>query len=213
MTQIPGVQGLDVSMWQGAFNWPAWKNKIGFGLAKAVDGTSETDPQFGHNWDGMWAMQPDHRFPRFAYLFFHASQDPVAQAAHLVATVKARGLLPGDNFVLDVEETEPNTDRNDGEAPAVTASRAWECLQHVNALAPGHRVLLYSNPSFIKAGNCAGLNSWYLWLADYGVPAPAAPRPWSRATFWQYTDSPVDGDRFMGSHEQLLAFCRMPDKR
>lgn len=204
MTAMPVVQGLDVSKWQGDFAWPAWKGKIGFGMAKATEGEDWTDPEFRHNWDGMWEL--NRRMPRFAYSFFHPAQDPVVQAAHLVATVRGRGLLPGDNFVLDLEVS-------DGLAPAAVAGRAQEFLRHVNAAAPGHRVLVYTFPAFAQAGNCAGLGSWYLWLASYGVPAPVAPQPWDRATFWQYTDTPIDGDRFMGTHEQLLAFTWMPDKR
>jgi GH25 family lysozyme M1 (1,4-beta-N-acetylmuramidase) len=204
------VQGLDVSQWQGNFNWPAWKGKIGFGLAKAAEGDEETDPQFGRNWAGM--LDLDRRFPRFAYLFFHAAQAPDAQAVHLVTTVKEHGLLPGDNFVLDFEATGKDG-LNDGIAPAIAARRARECLLRINELAPGHRVLPYMDPSFARAGHSDGMAAWYLWLADYGVSEPAAPPPWDRATFWQWTDSPVDGDRFMGTHDQLLAFTRMPDKR
>lgn len=206
MSALTVVQGIDVSNWQGSFPWPRWKGRIGFGLAKATEGDGETDPEFGHNWNGMWDLQPDHRFVRLAYSFFHPSQDPVVQAAHLVATVKGHGLLPGDNFVLDLEV-------DDGLPPHVVAERAAACLQHVNALAPGHRVLLYTFPSFAQAGNCAGLNAWHLWLADYGVPAPTAPAPWGRATFWQFSDQPIDGDRFMGNEAELLAFCRMPKSR
>ena len=207
MTSLTVVQGIDVSSWQGAsFPWQQWKGRIGFGLVKAVEGDSETDPDFGRNWDSMWQMQADHRFPRFAYGFFHPSQDPVVQAAHLVATVKGHGLLPGDNFVVDMET-------DDGLPPAVVAERARTCLQHVNELAPGHRVLVYTMPSFALEGHCEGLGAWRLWLADYDVPAPTAPAPWDRATFWQYSDRPVDGDRFLGDEAALLTFCRMPDKR
>jgi GH25 family lysozyme M1 (1,4-beta-N-acetylmuramidase) len=212
MASVPVVQGLDVSKWQGAFGWRAWTGKIGFGLAKAVEGDAETDPEFGYNWDAMWWMQAGHRFPRFAYLYFHASLDPVVQAAHLVATVRGHGLLPGDNFVFDFEAT-ADDGLNDGVPPPVAAARARECLQHVNALAPGHRVLPYMNPSFAAAGHSEGMDAWRLWLADYGVPAPTAPQPWDRATFWQYTDEPIDGDRFLGTEAELLAFCRMPDSR
>jgi lysozyme len=207
VTALTVVQGIDISAWQGTpFPWGKWKGRIGFGLVKATEGDSETDPDFGANWDSLWWLQDDHRFPRFAYGFFHPAQDPVVQAAHLVATVKGHGLLPGDNFVLDLEVS-------DGLPPSAVAGRARECLQHVNELAPGHRVLPYTFPAFAQAGNCEGLDPWYLWLADYGVPAPTAPRPWDRATFWQYTDQPIDGDRFMGGEDQLLAFTRMPDKR
>src|SRR5215472_9832229 len=110
------VNGIDVSMFQGQFDWPAWRGRIGFGMCKAAEGGGWTDPQFRHNWDGMWQMNAAHTFPRFAYLFFHAAEDPLVQALHLVSVVKGRGLLPGDNFVLDIEETSPG--RNDGLTPA-----------------------------------------------------------------------------------------------
>jgi lysozyme len=200
------VQGLDVSKWQGDFNWKAWKGKIGFGMCKATEGDGWTDPEFGRSWDAMWWMNATHTFPRFAYHFFHPAQDPVVQAAHLVATVKGHGLQPGDHFVCDLEVS-------DGLRPAVVANRAVQFMHKVNELAPGHRVLLYTFPAFAQAGNCTGLNPWFLWLADYGVPAPAAPKPWQRSTFWQYSDEPIDGDRFMGTEAELLAFCRMPKSR
>ena len=207
------VQGLDTSQWQGPYDWAQWRGKIGFGLAKATEGDSETDPDFGHSWDSMWWMEPDHRFPRFAYSFFHASLNPVVQAAHLVATVRGHGLLPGDNFVLDLEETVSGSGENDGIPAAHCAAAAVECLHEVNRLAPGHRVLPYMNPDWAHRGGAAGMESWHLWLASYGVASPAVPAPWTQWTMWQWTDQPVDRDRFNGSHEQLLAFTRMPDRR
>jgi len=149
------VQGIDVSNWQGAFNWTAWTGKIGFGLAKACEGDAMTDADFGHNWDSMWSMNATHTFPRFAYLFFHAGQDPVVQAAHLIAAVKAHGLLPGDHFVLDLESTSPDDQLNDGLTPAQCAPRAVECLHHINSLAPDHRVLPYMNPAWAESGGSA----------------------------------------------------------
>jgi len=207
------VQGIDVSNWQGAFNWNAWNGKIGFGLAKAAEGGSMTDADFGHNWDSMWSMNATHTFPRFAYLFFRAGQDPVVQAAHLVATVKAHGLLPGDHFVLDLESTSSAEQLNDGLTPAQCAPRVVECLHHINSLAPNHRVLPYMNPAWAEAGGSAGMSSWFLWIAHYGVSRPSVPAPWQTWTFWQYTDEPVDGDRYYGTEQQLLEFCRMPATR
>jgi GH25 family lysozyme M1 (1,4-beta-N-acetylmuramidase) len=211
MAAVTAVPGIDVSRWQGAFNWKAHAGKIGFGMAKADEGLDITDPEFGNNWNGMWEL--DRLMPRFAYHFFHAALDPVAQAARLVATVKAHGLLPGDNFVIDCEATDPDTGLNDEEAPAVTAARLRECLGHVNVLAPGHRVLVYTNTAFGQAGNCAGANPWYLWVADYGVNSPKVPAPWHQWTFWQWSGNPLDLDRFNGTTAALRAFTRMPDKR
>jgi lysozyme len=205
----PVVQGIDVSNNNGPVNWAAWNGRIGFAACKATEGDGYTDPDFTANWAGMLHL---HRcMPRFAYSFFHAAQDPAVQAAHLVATVKGCGLLPGDNFILDVEETEPGA--NDGLTPAKCAPLAVECLRKINEYAPGHRVLPYMNPSWARAGGSAGMGSWFPWIADYGVNQPDVPPPWTTWTFWQYTDEPVDGDRFNGTETGLLEFCRMPPSR
>lgn len=205
------VRGIDVSRWQGDFGWHSQPG-LSFGMAKATEGTGLTDPEFGHNWDAMWWYQPDHRMPRFAYHFFHASLDPVQQAGFLVSAVKQHGLMPGDNFTADFEATGEDG-LNDQMPPAAFAARAVTFLRTVNRLAPGHRILPYSYPAFIKAGNCAGTGAWYLWLAEYGVSQPRVPEPWDRWTFWQDGASPVDTDQYNGDVASLLAFTRMPDKR
>src|SRR5581483_8195574 len=109
------VRGIDVSRWQGDFDWRD-RPGLSFGMCKATEGTGFTDPELGHNWDGMWSYQADHRMPRYAYHFFRAALDPVQQAAFFVAAVKRHGLLPGDNLVYDGEATRPDG-TNDGLAP------------------------------------------------------------------------------------------------
>jgi len=205
------VPGIDVSQWQGAFDWKAQAGKIGFGMCKATEGLDETDPEFANNWNGMWEL--NRLMPRFAYHYFHAALDPQDQACRLLAAVKPHGLLPGDNLVIDAEATDDQTGLNDEETPAVAAARAKECLQHINALAPGHRVLVYTNPWFAELGGCEGLDPWYLWLADYGVTEPKVPAPWTHWTFWQSSGTTLDLDRFNGNLDALRAFTRMPDHR
>jgi|SRR5271165_3224718 len=206
------VRGIDVSRWQGDFDWRTHPG-LSFGMAKATEGTGYTDPEFGRNWDAMWGYRADHRMPRFAYCFFHASLDPVQQAEQLVLAVKAHGLLPGDNFVLDLEATDAGTGLNDEVAPAEVARRGIAFLHAVNAMAPGHRVLVYTYPAFAQAGHTAGMEAWHLWIANYGVTQPEVPQPWSSWAFWQDGDNPVDTDRYNGDEASLLAFTRMPDKR
>ena len=206
------VRGIDTSRWQGLdFDWRQHPG-LSFGMAKATEGTGFTDPAFRHNWDGMWWYQADHRMPRFAYHFFHAALDPVQQAEFFVLTVKQHGLLPGDNLVADFEATGQDG-LNDQMPPAAFAARGVKFLITVNELAPGHRILPYSYPAFIRAGNCAGMNAWHLWIANYLVSQPEVDPPWDKWTFWQDGDSPIDTDRFNGDLAALLAFTRMPDKR
>jgi GH25 family lysozyme M1 (1,4-beta-N-acetylmuramidase) len=204
------TDGIDVAWPQGAhLPWAAEAGKIQFGMAKATEGTGVTDPDFGDNWDAMWRLRPDHRLPRFAYHEFHGAEDPLAQAQHLISTVRPHGLLPGDNLVAVIEESAGNA----GVPAAAVAAGGVQFLHHVNALAPQHRVLVCADPSYIEAGNCAGMGGWYLWIEHYDVPAPTVPPPWDRWTFWQRGDTPVDTDVFNGTGEQLLAFTRMPQTR
>ena len=203
--------GIDVAYPQGPdYDWRQWRGKISFGMCKVTEGLTITDPYLANNWNAMWELS--RTLPRFGYHFFHASDDPVKQAERFVATIKPHGLLPGDNLVLDLEATESNGS-NDNEAPATVAGRARTFLHTANGLAPDHRVLVYTDPGFAETGACAGLNPWFLWVADYGVSSPAVPKPWSQWTFWQYGDTPVDTDRFHGTEAELLTFTRMPKTR
>jgi GH25 family lysozyme M1 (1,4-beta-N-acetylmuramidase) len=204
--------GIDVSYAQGSFNWGAYRNKISFGMCKVTEGLTITDPDWVHNWNSIWSLNSTHTLPRFAYHFFHASDDPAKQAERFVSTVKTHGLLAGDNLVLDLEATESNG-TNDHVAPATVAARGRQFLEHLDRLVSGTRVLVYTNPSFAEAGNCAGMNSWALWIAHYGVSKPTVPKPWSNWTFWQTGDSPIDEDRFNGTEAQLLSWTRMPKSR
>lgn len=204
-------RGIDISRWQGKFPWHNHPG-LSFGMAKATEGLDVTDPEFGNNWDGMWNYRPDHRLPRFAYHYFRAAAHPEDQARFFVQTVKQHGLVQGDNFVFDNEATREDGS-NDGMHPSEVARRGVIFLHHVNALAPGHRVLNYSNTAYIKAGNCAGMSAWHLWVADYGVLHPEVADPWVGWTFWQDGDQPIDTDEFNGTEDQLRAFTRMPDKR
>lgn len=86
MTAVTEVPGIDVSKWQGKFDWKAQAGKIGFAATKATEGLDETDTEFGANWNGMWEL--DRMMPRWAYHFFHAAIDP-----YLFGTPHARAAL------------------------------------------------------------------------------------------------------------------------
>ena len=98
-------------------------------------------------------------------------------------------------------------------AAGTVAARARHFLEALDRLVPNHRVLVYTNPSFAETGACAGMNSWALWIAHYGVSRPTVPKPRSTWTFWQTGDSPIDIDRFNGTEAQLLSWTRMPKSR
>ena len=48
-----------------------------------------------------------------------------------------------------------------------------------------------------------------LWLARYGTTTPGKlPGSWEWATFWQYSASPVDQNRFSASYKRLVVLAK-----
>lgn len=192
------LEGIDVSSWQREFNWLPWKNHIQFGLARASRDGSR-DSSFAHNWTSMKEIG----IHRFAYHFANPRNDVYDQVDLLFNTVSGLGLESGDNFVLDIEES-------GGLDPVGVSAWGREFCERMNSKAPGHRILVYTYPSFAQEGNCQGLNRWRLWIANYNVAHPTVPSPWTNWIFWQYTDQGpgnIDHDRFYGTADQLRKFC------
>jgi lysozyme len=205
------VLGIDVSNNNGLFYWPAWAGRISFAMAKATEGPHNGlgtyyDTQFARNWQQMWDLNGAGKLVRFAYCFGHPSEDPLSQADALTTTVRQQGLKPGDHFVLDLEDT-------DGLPPEQVSAWATAFCHRINSANPEHRVLVYTYVSFAAAGNCAGLEPWHLWIANYGVETPSIPAPWSEWTLWQTTGTGIDRDEFNGDQGQLLEFARFPASR
>jgi hypothetical protein len=191
------IAGIDVSNFQGAFDWGPWRGKIGFAFAKATEGTGFTDPDFAHNWAGMKAQG----ITRGAYHFAHPASSPATQAAFYLHTAGAQGLHSGDLVMLDLEVT-------DGLGPAAVASWAqtWTRLVHS---ATGAQPVLYTDRFMAGGGYCAGLGGCPLFLAVPGggnVPLPIG--PWKAISF-ELTGTrgvrPVDADIFFGGAVPLAA--------
>ena len=201
---MTNATGIDVSKWQGDFDWNAHPG-LAFAGVKATEGTGYNDPEFPDNWNDMWSVY-NHKLVRIAYCFAHPGEDMHLQADTLVTYVRDHGLADGDHFALDLEV-------NDGLDPAEVARFGGAFSARVNKLAPGHRCLSYTFLSFAAEGNCAGQGPWRLWLADYGVAAPTVPAPWKRWWFWQKSGTGLDLDVFNGDRAALNEFARMPADR
>ena len=206
------VAGLDVSANQGEFDWTAWKGKIGFAMIRATSWTSAdtigTDPQFARNWQQAWDVSGG-KLVRIAYHYCRPGVTTPAEQAHvLTSTVRDHGLVQGDHFALDFEES-------DGEPPAFVSRWSGSALQAVNDAAPHHRVFPYFDLAWAAQGNADGLHAWHCWLADWGVPVPRVPAGWKTWAFWQFTDGggKLDRDLFNGDHARLMDFARMPPER
>ncbi len=194
---MANAQGIDVSSFQGAFDWAAKKGVISFGFAKATEGTTITDPEFARNWAQIKAMG----FVRGAYHFGHPKDGAAANAQAFLAAVRAQGLERGDLLALDLETT-------DGLGPAQVATFAQNWCAEVGA-ATGRQPIVYTFISFAEEGNCAGLGGYPLWIADPSSPAghPTVPRPWTTWAFHQYATTLVDQDVFNGDTAALKKFA------
>ena len=190
------VQGVDVSKYQGAFNWAAHKSGgTVFGYASIGDGTGSPDPDFQTNWTAMKSAG----VLRVAYQFFEPGEDPTAQANLMVQAVGKLGAgdLP---CMVDVEVS-------GGQSGATIAAHVRTWLGVVQA-GTGRPPIVYTGPSFWDGSvGDTSFGAVPLWIADYGPSCPAVPNGWSNWTIWQYGDSggALDQDVFNGSLAQLQA--------
>jgi GH25 family lysozyme M1 (1,4-beta-N-acetylmuramidase) len=189
------VQGVDVSVYQGSFDWPA--AHVQFGYARISDGTGYVDPTFDSNWANMKSAG----VLRGAYQFFEPSEDETAQANLMVSKVgrAQAGDLPP---MIDVEVT-------DGVGGSTIGAKVLHWLQIVEA-GTGRHPIIYTGSYFWEDNVGTNLASYPIWIAAYGPSCPSLPADgWSNWTMWQYSDGggSLDHDVFNGSLAQLQAMA------
>jgi lysozyme len=172
----PTTPGIDVSYYQGEITWSRVRRAgIRFAFIRVSDGTEVFDVRFEDNWRGAHRA----KILRGAYQFFRPEQSPIDQANLLIRTLRAHGAgeLPP---VIDIEET--------GGLPLATVvERAQQWIARVRAELKVEPIV-YTNPAMWQYRGAPELASQTLWLAHYTEQCPSIPAPWTRWTFWQYTD-------------------------
>jgi hypothetical protein len=94
-----------------------------------------------------------------------------------------------------------------GASVAGVAACARDFMAKLVSLRPHNPRGVYSFYDFIGSGNCAGLESYPLWLAIYQSATPSAPAPWNAWKFWQSGGaSNHDDDAFNGTAAELSAW-------
>ena len=189
------VQGVDVSTYQGNFNWPG--AHVDFGYARISDGTGSIDSKFDENWTNMKSAG----VMRGAYQFFEPGESEVAQANMMVAKVGhlGSGDLPA---MIDVEAT-------GGQSPATIAAKVRHWLQIVEA-GTGKRPFIYTGSYFWQDHvKDSSFGQYPIWIAAYGPSCPSLPAGWSKWLMWQYSDGngKLDHDVFNGSLAELRAYA------
>ncbi|MFI5685916.1 glycoside hydrolase family 25 protein [Streptomyces sp. NPDC051636] len=191
---VATCRGMDVSAYQGTQDWGALRQSgLVFAFAKATEGTRTVDPKYATHIKGILAAG----LVAGSYHFAWPNQDPKAEAAHYIATVKPYA-KPGYTHWLDLERYSDGRNyagRNNAEI------RAWATtwIATVQAAYPGQRVGIYTSADDIAAGRApADAPLWYPaypWGAAAYSRAEAAsqPRPSGRMPLiWQFTSQPVD---------------------
>lgn len=184
------LKGTDISAYQDTI--PAGD----FCILKATEGTGYIDPPFVTRWKHLL----QNGTLRGAYHFAHPSNDPTAEVDFFLSIVQPAGLTGADLLCLDFE-----VDDNMSVSHCAQWARTW--CQRVQTVT-GQRPVVYTFLSFAEAGNCDGLGSYPLWMADPSRPAgqPRVPAPWTDWVLHQYgSPSGVDVDVFKGSRNDWLA--------
>ncbi len=191
-------RGLDVSVYQAAQDWAAWKRQGAvFAYAKASEGQTSRDARFATHITGIKAagLVPG------AYHFAWPVQDPAREAANYIAAVKAYASA-GFCHWLDLERYSDG--RNYGGRTAKQINEwvtTW--LAAVRTAFPGQRVGVYTSADDLAAGHVpAGVPLWYPAYPGSSVDtyaeaeARAQPKPSGRAPLiWQFTSTPASGPR------------------
>lgn len=173
---MTNARGIDCSHWQTATPSLAGLN---FLIARATYATTPDDRYAQH----MTAARKAGLIVGAYHFGVGAAQATIA--AQAIAFVKTAGAA--DFLVLDFESNGTN-------GPTMTGLEAQSFIRVVRS--SKRKVGLYHSlsgfPSFGQDFN---------WVADWGAKAPTI-----KWTFWQYTDTPVDGDYFNGDIAALRAF-------
>lgn len=192
------IQGIDVSMWQGAIDWQAVANSgIEFVIIKATEGTTYVDPCFVANWDG--AKQAGLLVSAYHMLWPKLSAS--TQAKHFLDTMGER--QPDFPLALDVEKRQ-----GVGNIGATV-----ETVLLALAAGDGRKPIVYTAKSVWGdlVGWAPGWHEYPLWVADYDAAAPAMPTGWDAYTFWQHSSTGavpgisgnVDLNTFIGGPSDL----------
>ena len=202
-----GVEGLDVSGWQGDVDWNSWWDQgKRFAYVKATEGTGYTNDHFTQQYNGSY----DVGMIRGGYHFaLPDASSGAAQADYFVdhgGGWSADGkTLPG---VLDIEYN-PYGATCYGLSQAQMRDWVASFTSEYQALT-GRDPVIYTN--FDWWNTCTGDTTAFnqtnpLWVARYSSSPGTLPGAWPFHTFWQYTSSPLDLDRFNGSYDRLEALA------
>ncbi|GAA3019887.1 lysozyme [Streptomyces fulvorobeus] len=210
-----GVQGIDVSHWQGAINWGSVRAAgIDFAYMKATEGTSFKDSRFSANYTGSY----NAGLIRGAYHFARPDASNGATQANYFASSGGGWSQDGKTLpgVLDIEHN-PSGAMCYG--LSTTQMRTWvNDFYNTYKARTTRDVVIYTTASWWNTctGNWTGMSTKSpLWIAHWGTASPNIPSGFPTWTIWQYSatgrvsgvSGDVDRNKFNGTLSRLVALA------
>lgn len=198
-----GVQGIDVSRWQDDVDWDYWWERgKRFAYVKATEGVGYRSPTFADQYNG----SAEVGMIRGAYHF--ALPDVSGGAKQANYFVDNGGGWSSDGKTLPgVVDLEYNPYGDSCYGRSRSAMAAW--IQDFSATyhrRTGRYPVIYTSTNWWNS--CVGdarsfTETSPLWIARYSESVGDLPGGWNYHTFWQYSDDPIDQNRFNGSRSRL----------
>lgn len=182
------LNGIDVSAYQGDFNWQSYKGKIQFAGIKVSEGLKEADPYAARNIAGARSIGA----VVIGYHFLHAALSGSAQAEAFLSHAKAAGHKPGDLIAVDAEDG-----GLDGETASQMNLTASAFVGEVRRHFPSYWPVLYTEISMAPA--LTSMGACPLWLANPSGMAVKSIGAWKGGpSFEQTSQRGTDLDVFYG---------------
>ncbi len=215
-----GVQGMDVSAWQGNVDWKSqWALGARFTYIKATEGTFYKNPEFSPQYSGSSAVG----MLRGAYHFALPNLTSGREQANYFLDNGGGWSADGQSLppLLDIEYNPYGADvmpsgRGDtcyGMTPSQLISWVRDFSNTVKART-GRLPMIYTTANWWNYcfASTTAFGDHPLHLAAFNnVGAGALPAGWTRYSVWQYSESgPFAGDsnQWPGSYASLEAFAR-----
>lgn len=210
-----GVQGIDVSNWQGSINWNSVKGAgIDFAWMKATEGTNFKDKSFNTNYTASHSAG----VIRGAYHFALPNNSNGATQANFFAD--SGGAWSADNLTLPgVLDIENNPYGAMCYGLSTSQMRTWiNDFYNTYKSRTSRDVVIYTTANWWNTctGNWTGMSAKApLWVAHWTTGSPTIPAGFPTWTAWQYTDSGsvagvsgnVDRNKFNGTRDRLVALA------
>ena len=204
---VASVGGIDVSSYQGNVNWQAQYNAgKRFAYVKATEGTTYRNPYFAQQYNGSYNVG----MIRGAYHFARPDRSSGANQASFF--VRNGGGWSADGKTLPgALDMEYNPYGSTCYGKSKSSMTSWIRDFHNTYFSmTGRYPVIYTSTSWwnLCVGSGHGFGATVpLWVARYASTVGTLPSGWSYYTFWQYTSTPIDQNKFNGAYDRLVALA------